>query len=390
MCAACLAASSSWADDAGDEAKREFQRGMAALEAGHNEAALAAFLKSRELKSTRASTQNAALTLKRLGRYDEALELLTAMPKEFPNMTPAQLEAVRTEIEELERSTGLVEVESEESGATVVVAGRARGQVPLSGPVRLNPGRHLLRLERDGTVVASVPVQVVAGARAVARPVRQPARVELEPAPKRAPPPPLRSARASRHPASPTVWRRLRVGFELGAVAPAGNVDPDTPLGDAAPWGIAVAVGAGYSPARWLEVGGRASAGELQPGTDCERGPAGTTIRCSGDLVLLGVVATYRMTDPSSSLIPYLGLGLDYDMLTVERDVEWWPTGQTEDQGYSRSSFSPSAEVGLDLALSRALLLGPHLSVSVGSYHEEARHFWIGAGVRLSLRTWEH
>src|SRR5262245_45532987 len=62
-------------DAARAEARSRFERGLSLYRDGAYDAALAEFLRSRELFSTRAATQNAGSALKRLGRFDEALDM---------------------------------------------------------------------------------------------------------------------------------------------------------------------------------------------------------------------------------------------------------------------------------------------------------------------------
>lgn len=375
------------AEDASVEAKRLFEQGLVELEAGRHEEALDSFLKSRAQKPTRANTQNAALTMKRLGRYDEALELLRRMPEEFPGMTAAQREAVLAEIAQLESSTGLIEVESDALGASVVVAGRARGQVPLAEPVRVNPGQHSVRIEKDGRVVASALVQVAAGGRVRAVPTA-PAEPPSAPAPAQAPAP-VRppAARAPAAPAAPSPWGRLRVGLGAGFLIPGGNTSRFSALSSVADTGYALEVDAGYSPLDWLELGAYYSAGEPTPGERCERGEADTVVRCSPSVTRVGVMLDYRITRPTASLLPYLGLGFGYDRIEVERDVE--SASGTADEGYFYSNYGPRAQLGFDVALSPMFLLGQRCGVSFGSYTGDSTHWWVDLSVRLSIRLLE-
>src|SRR4051812_920169 len=67
-----------------DEAKARFERGMTLFDKKVWDAALVEFLESRAAYATRSNTQNAAICLRNLNRFDEALDMFEALVKEFP------------------------------------------------------------------------------------------------------------------------------------------------------------------------------------------------------------------------------------------------------------------------------------------------------------------
>jgi hypothetical protein len=132
-----------------DEARARFEKGMSLFDKKIWDAALAEFLESRAAYPTRSNTQNAALCLKNLNRFDEALDMFEALLKEFPNLGPADKQAVQKEVEELRGLVGTVEIHAPETGAQVTVDGRERGQTPAP-PVRVAAGSHVVRVYKEG------------------------------------------------------------------------------------------------------------------------------------------------------------------------------------------------------------------------------------------------
>jgi hypothetical protein len=148
-----------------DEARQHFEKGIALFEEESWDAALVEFLRSRELFATRAATKDAALCLRKLNRFDEALDLFQALLREFPSLPAEDRALAESSIKELTARVGGVDIQSAEPGASIVIDGRERGVVPTP-PIRVNVGTHLLRLSREGFVPFETQVKV-AGAQTV-------------------------------------------------------------------------------------------------------------------------------------------------------------------------------------------------------------------------------
>jgi hypothetical protein len=144
-----------------EEARVRFERAMALFDRKAWDAALAEFLQSRQNYATRGNTQNAAICLKNLNRFDEALDMFETLVKEFPNLTDRAL--VDKEIAELQKLVGTIEVRSNEPGASVVVDGRDRGVTQLPGPVRVSVGSHVVRVYKEGFQPFESRVEVAGG-----------------------------------------------------------------------------------------------------------------------------------------------------------------------------------------------------------------------------------
>ena len=168
IAASCLlarGASAQPTDAKRDESRLHFEKGIALFEEESWDAALVEFLRSREVYATRAATKDAALCLRKLHRFDEALDLFQALIREFPALPAEDRALADNAIKELSARVGNIDIRAAESGATLVIDGRERGTVP-SPPIRVNVGTHLIRLFREGFLPFETQVQV-AGAQTV-------------------------------------------------------------------------------------------------------------------------------------------------------------------------------------------------------------------------------
>src|SRR5205085_10481518 len=126
-----------------EEAKQRFQRALVRFDKHVWDAALAEFLESRAAYPTRSNTQNAAICLRNLNRFDEALDMFETLLKEFPQVPDRP--AVEKEIAELQKLVGTIEVRAQDTGATITIDGRERGSSPAP-PVRVSAGTHSVRV----------------------------------------------------------------------------------------------------------------------------------------------------------------------------------------------------------------------------------------------------
>lgn len=167
--AVALAAAPARADDPAPEgvharARELFRKGFALLQAGDCERALDFFLRSREAEASGPNTRDAAHCLDRLGRYDEALQLYEELLLSFPEDLDEQDRAIiGPAMAALRKKVGGIDVRANVRG-TVVVDGRARGELPLSGPVRVLGGKHTVRILNDGYAPFEASVTVAVGA----------------------------------------------------------------------------------------------------------------------------------------------------------------------------------------------------------------------------------
>lgn len=134
------------------EAQTHFDRALAHFDREEWQAALVEFLKSRELLPTKGNTKNAAICLRKVGRFDESLDMFEALLRDFPDLAPADKALAQKEIGELQASVGTVAFEGAPDGASITVDGVERGKTPLKGPLRLSAGSHAVRASMEGSL----------------------------------------------------------------------------------------------------------------------------------------------------------------------------------------------------------------------------------------------
>lgn len=153
------------------EARGHFEKGLRLLQEEAWAAALAEFLISRELYPTRAATTNAAVALRKLQRFDEALAMFEALLRDFPGVPAGERVTAQRAIAELRERVGTIEISGAEPGASIVVGGQERGEYPPVTPLRVSAGTHLVRLVKEGFDPFEARADVAGGqtARVVAR-----------------------------------------------------------------------------------------------------------------------------------------------------------------------------------------------------------------------------
>lgn len=133
-----------------EEAKRLFREGNALRKAGDCQRAAELYLQSRSILPSVPNTINAAYCLSEIGRHDEALELYEDLLSNFADqLTDADRQQMTPAMAVLRKKIGSLEVSSNARG-TLVVDGRTRGQLPLRFPIRVLPGKHVVRVIADG------------------------------------------------------------------------------------------------------------------------------------------------------------------------------------------------------------------------------------------------
>ncbi|MBI4705182.1 MAG: PEGA domain-containing protein [Deltaproteobacteria bacterium] len=144
------------------EAKKLFGQGNELRRAGDCQAALPYYVRSRALVPSVPNTLNTAICLEQLSRFDEALdlyeELLAAFAQQLGDVERAAAGRVMAR---LRSKLGSIDVFADVDGS-LVIDGRARGRLPLLSPVRVLPGRHDVRVLKEGyrTFQSAVEVKV--------------------------------------------------------------------------------------------------------------------------------------------------------------------------------------------------------------------------------------
>ncbi|XXT24415.1 PEGA domain-containing protein [Sorangium sp. So ce429] len=162
-------------EDKKGEAAARFYKGRKLYQEGAFSAALAEFQASRELYPGESATVGAAESLKRLQRFDEALDLFEVVLRDFSEtLEAARRDAIQREVIALRGLVGTVEIERAEPGATITVDGQRRGDFPLVAPLRVAAGSHGVRVYKEGFEPFETRIEVAGGktARVAARLVR--------------------------------------------------------------------------------------------------------------------------------------------------------------------------------------------------------------------------
>lgn len=145
------------------EARTRFERGLALLREEAWGPALAEFLASRKLYPTRNATNNAAVCLRKLQRYDESLTMYETLLREFPDLPTDDKTGAQRAISELRELVGTLEVGGAQPGAVIVVDGQERAEYPMLEPLRINAGSHTVRLYKEGYEPFETRVDVAGG-----------------------------------------------------------------------------------------------------------------------------------------------------------------------------------------------------------------------------------
>ncbi|MEP7122453.1 MAG: PEGA domain-containing protein [Byssovorax sp.] len=146
-----IAAADEPAEGAKAEAHAHFDKAKKLSTDGVWPAALAEFLASRELYATWGNTLGAASALRKLARFDEALDMFEVLLRDFAAALPADVRAAaQREVVELRELVGTIEIEQAELGAAITVDGRSRGEYPAPSPLRVGAGTHVIRVSKEG------------------------------------------------------------------------------------------------------------------------------------------------------------------------------------------------------------------------------------------------
>jgi hypothetical protein len=148
--ASAASAEPSGGEDREAQARAFFASGVAHFDRGEMSAALADFLRSRELFPSRVATINAAICLRKENRFDEALDLYEEVLRTYADLDPNDRGFTTKEIAELKPLVGAIEFSTGEAGASIVIDGRERGIYPPSGPLRVAAGPHVVRAYKTG------------------------------------------------------------------------------------------------------------------------------------------------------------------------------------------------------------------------------------------------
>jgi len=144
------------------DAKKHFQRGIELLRQEAWAPALAEFLVSRQLYATRVATNNAAFALRKLERYDEALDMYETLLRDF-QVADKDRQSAQSQLAELRGLVGTIDISSAVPGASIVVSSQDRGEYPPIKPIRVAAGNHVVRVFKEGYEPFETRIDVAGG-----------------------------------------------------------------------------------------------------------------------------------------------------------------------------------------------------------------------------------
>lgn len=149
-------------------ARTHYEAGSSYYQQGRYEDALREFEEAHRLSSPARRAvllYNIGLAHERLGHLTQAIDALRQYVEGAPGAEDVEVvrERMRTLQERLDSTAVALEVSEE--GARVVVDGEDRGMSPLADPVRVPPGAHEVRVEKQGFQPFTIRVTVPAGER---------------------------------------------------------------------------------------------------------------------------------------------------------------------------------------------------------------------------------
>ncbi|MCU0664698.1 MAG: PEGA domain-containing protein [Myxococcota bacterium] len=146
-----LAATSSEAQGkAEDEARRTFDAAVALFAKRDYKAALQEFERSQALSPKPVVLFNIAMCHKALDNFVQTAELLESYLADGSDSSPWRRAKAMKSLEELDLKTVRIELDVAQADARVLLDSSLRGTTPLKRPMRLLPGEHVVRVEKDG------------------------------------------------------------------------------------------------------------------------------------------------------------------------------------------------------------------------------------------------
>lgn len=271
-----------------ESADNLFNEGLTLMAARDFTRALYRFKRSFELSPKYDAAMNAALCLKELKRYDEALELSETLITRFSSsLTEADRRAIIASIKYFLIKVGSLEILGNE-GARVSIDGRDHGVLPLDGPVHLMPGERKVRVAKAGFDPFETTRDITAGEGAIIN-------VALKPS--------VPSAPAPRSHAIVTAFGGYTLSPSLSSTAEAQASSAHTPSVHGAL--VGARVGYGFSTGITLEI----SFGYLYVASSFQRSIANVAF---DDPTLAALKPVYDLTDHLSLQGPFLGFGASY------------------------------------------------------------------------------
>jgi hypothetical protein len=128
--------------------------------------ALVEFQRAYDLSHNPRVLFNVGVTEKLLTHYARAVDAWDKEQSEGAGqLTPAELQELKNAVSIVQQFVTTIDVTANEAEATLTIDDYPVGKTPFAGPVRIDVGKHVLKLSKEGFIDAVEPVDVAAGAR---------------------------------------------------------------------------------------------------------------------------------------------------------------------------------------------------------------------------------
>src|SRR4051812_33427555 len=132
-----------------EEARKHFDQGLALFDRGSLETAYPEFEKSILIYPTRAAIKNAALCLRRLNRFAEAVDMNERLLA-YSGVTEEEKGIANGELAQLRPVVGNIIIDGVQPGATVTIDLKPVGTTPFKGPLHVSVGTRVVRILKAG------------------------------------------------------------------------------------------------------------------------------------------------------------------------------------------------------------------------------------------------
>jgi hypothetical protein len=128
--------------------------------------ALVEFQRAYDLSHNPRVLFNVGVTEKLLTHYARAVDAWDKEQSEGAGqLTPAELQELKNAVSIVQQFVTTIDVTANEAEATLTIDDYPVGKTPFAGAVRIDVGKHVLKLSKEGFIDAVEPVDVAAGAR---------------------------------------------------------------------------------------------------------------------------------------------------------------------------------------------------------------------------------
>ncbi len=161
-------------------AKQRFQEGVDAFMEENYLGALQSFEDSYRLVPKASVLYNIGMCQKALFKMAEALSTFKKyLKEEGEDISIAKRKTVEAAILEITKMVGVAVISEAPEGADVLLNGKYLGNTPLIDSIVLNPGRHTIRIQKEGLEPLEIEVTAVSGAELTLRAVLEPPKAVL-------------------------------------------------------------------------------------------------------------------------------------------------------------------------------------------------------------------